>query len=438
MLVSACTKDFLEIKPDKKQVVPTKLKDFQALLDNSAVMNAQTPNIGEIGSDDYYLMESYWNVLPDDKNRNGYIWAEDIFAGYHDNDWNIPYQQVFYANTILDALKNDSYAKADQKQLNIIRSSALFYRAWANFQLIQLFCVPYNQETKESDLGIPIRLESDINLPAKRNTIDESYSQILDDLRNSIDGLNPIESITTRPSKAASHALLSRMYLLMHDYEKALESAIESLAIYNELLDYNLINPESNYPFSLFNKETIFYSSMDYSSVLISSDLLIDTTLYNSYLPNDLRKELFFKPSKNGYTYRGSYSGSRDFFSGISVNEMLLVAAECYSRLNEKENAKLYLNRLLKTRFNDDAYLKLHDEYDDQLKLILEERRKELIFRGIRWMDLRRLNYSKETAVNLQRIIGAKHYTLKPGSKRYVIPIPDPVIRLNQIEQNDR
>jgi hypothetical protein len=68
---------------------------------------------------------------------------------------------------------------------------------------------------------------------------------------------------------------------------------------------------------------------------------------------------------------------------------------------------------------------------------ILEERRKELAFRGLRWTDLRRLN--KEGAnITLTRLLFGQTYHLSPNSPYYVLPIPPDVIALSGIQQNQR
>lgn len=63
------------------------------------------------------------------------------------------------------------------------------------------------------------------------------------------------------------------------------------------------------------------------------------------------------------------------------------------------------------------------------LELILNERRKELPFRGLRWSDLRRLN-KEGYNITLQRKLD-KNYILPPNDRRYVLPIPHTVLNLN-------
>lgn len=68
---------------------------------------------------------------------------------------------------------------------------------------------------------------------------------------------------------------------------------------------------------------------------------------------------------------------------------------------------------------------------------ILEERRKELILRGVRWGDIKRLNVIEPT-IALTRTVGNEMYQILPNSPRYALPIPNDEIVMSGIEQNER
>src|SRR6476661_6878072 len=103
LLLYGCGKEFLEQKPEKSILVPRSLSDLQALLDNDAIMNI-APSLGVLAADDYYLQPAVWATLSPIE-RNGYIWKkENPWEGARLSDWNTPYQQIFYANVVLDEL----------------------------------------------------------------------------------------------------------------------------------------------------------------------------------------------------------------------------------------------------------------------------------------------------------------------------------------------
>ena len=62
------------------------------------------------------------------------------------------------------------------------------------------------------------------------------------------------------------------------------------------------------------------------------------------------------------------------------------------------------------------------------LTQILTERRKELVHRGCRWTDLRRLNMDPRFATTLTRTLLGATYTLPPNDSRYTLQIPSYII----------
>lgn len=97
------------------------------------------------------------------------------------------------------------------------------------------------------------------------------------------------------------------------------------------------------------------------------------------------------------------------------------------------------LNALLAKRWKTGFFIPFSaGTADEALAIILQERRKELIFRGLRWSDLKRLNKEPRFAVTLKKTIGEKEYILPPNDNRYLFPIPSSVIEMTGIQQNPR
>src|SRR5690606_11788644 len=103
--VLSCQKEFLEIKSNKKLVIPQTLNDYRALLDKSDLMNHSSPYLGVIGADDFYFDFNVWNRITILDRKNAYIWEKDIFESNISVDWNNSYQQVFHSNVVLDGLQ---------------------------------------------------------------------------------------------------------------------------------------------------------------------------------------------------------------------------------------------------------------------------------------------------------------------------------------------
>ncbi|SDF80415.1 SusD family protein [Mucilaginibacter pineti] len=445
MILFSCQKDFLDKKPDKSLLVPTTLKDFQALLDNTTIMNA-SPSLNMIASDEFYTTGDALNSLGAIYEENAYLWTkDDPYQGNRIVDWELPYQQVFYANVVLEGLRKIPADTYSQSQWNQIKGSALFFRSFAFYNLAQEFAKPYIGSSASTDLGIPLRLTSEVNAKSVRATIQTTYDQIIADL-NLAQSLLPLSAnIKSRPSQMAVQALLSRIYLSMGDYVNAKKMADTYLSSNNKLIDYNTLTASGINPFPPAipsgNDEVVFYSALIPINFEYSSLTIVDSVLYRSFSTNDLRKSLLFLDNGGGIiNFIGDYTGLAYYnFGGLATDEVYLNRAECFARNNDGTSALKDLNLLLQNRYKKNAYTPISStDMNVILSAILNERKKELIARGTRWGDLRRLNQDSKYAITLKRIIYNQTYTLPPNDNRYVFPIPDNEITGSGIQQNPR
>ena len=439
----SCQKEFLEKKSDKALLIPGTLNDFQALLDYEQVMS-RAPSLNVLSDDDFYTTDNGWLALNTAIERNTYLWASDLYQGSSVGDWSTSYQQVFYANVVLDGLKELKPDANQQMEWNRVKGSALFHRALAFYNLAQLFAGTFDQANAAQIPGIPIRLTSDVNEQSLRGNLQNTYDQILADLLAAEKLLPVLAVYKSRPAKPAVQALLSRVYQTMEDYDKAEAYASLCLQSAGKLIDFNTLNASAANPLPRAlpngNDEVLFYNSLLIYSYLRSTLTIIDSVLYSSYHPDDLRKTIFFIDRGNGMiNFKGSYSGLITLFAGLATDEVYLIRAECYARKGNILLAMKDLNTLLEKRWKKGKFTPVSaGNQADALKIILSERRKELISRGLRWTDLRRLNKDPSLAVTLKRFINGQTYTLPPNDKRYVFSIPENEIQGSGIEQNPR
>jgi hypothetical protein len=291
--------------------------------------------------------------------------------------------------------------------------------------------------TAGTDLGIVLKLSSDINEKLPRSTVKESYDRILFDLQEAIPLLPEEPAYKTRPGQAAAMSLMANVHLVMHQYGKALQFSEQVLAKMPDLIDFNNLNAALNYPISRDNREVIFNSTMLGLSAMTPAYGRVSSELYELYDENDLRKKVFFQMQKGGAVFKGSYNGNSTKFNGLATGELYLISAECFARLDDPVSAAERLNALLEKRWKARTYVPISQKTSTEiLKMALDERRKELCFRGKRWTDLKRLNLDPAYQKTLVRTINGKTYTLSPGDKRYALSIPLKVVQLSGIAQN--
>jgi tetratricopeptide (TPR) repeat protein len=443
MAVVSCKKGWIEKKSNQALDVPNTVTDYQALLDNSSVMNDQHPALGEVSADNYFCSDNAWLAWAS-QNKNAYVWEPDIYNNTisDDGNWNKIYKGVFYANVVLDGIDDVETGK-QSPAWNNVKGSALFYRGEAFFSISQVFTKPYGADISGYP-GIPLRLSADPNEISVRASLEDTYQQIVKDLQGSLNYLPNAPVYKVRPSKPAAYAMLSRLFLVMQDYPTSLLYADSCLKLYDSVLNYNTLNAASSFPIPGQNREVIFHSTIaDPFSAL--GVYYVDSSLYKSYDNNDLRKVMFYKAAAGGQqTFIGTYTGGTLYgtvsksFGGIATDEIYLTRAECYARTGKVTEAMNDLNKLLLARWKSGLFVPFTAaNADEALAIILRERRKETPFRGLRWLDLRRLN-SGGANITLTRKINGQLYTLPPNDPRYALPIPPDVISLTGMQQNER
>jgi len=444
VLAGSCHKhDFLDKPPSTDLVVPSTLNDFQNLLDNDQIMGL-VPALGEISADNYYLAYEFWQSLGA-RVHNAYIWTPDIFGGEGNvEDWNFPYQQVYYANVVLDGMDNIKTSSSTMADWNSVKGQALFTRAFAFYNIAQVFAPVYDETTAAADTGILLRLHQDVSSRSIISTVKQTYNQITGDLRTASGLLPSMVSMTyvNRASRPAAQALLARVYLSMRKYDSARLYADSVLLSNSSLLDYNSLKLTVPTPVGKQNVEILYQASfVNYvdKQILMGysyPDCFIDTTLIHSYDTNDLRLPIYYYSiGVDSFNLKGSYAGSVIPFGGLALDEVYLTRAECKVRAGFITEGLQDLNDLLSKRWKTGTFTPYAAASQAQaLDTVLLERRKELAFRGLRWTDIRRLN--KEGAnIIPSRSLNGTVYTLAPNSYLYTLPIPPDVQQLSGIKR---
>ncbi|WP_345947701.1 RagB/SusD family nutrient uptake outer membrane protein [Mucilaginibacter sp. PAMB04274] len=433
-LLAGCEK-FLEEKSQASYAVPEKVSDLQAMLDNESFLNTLDPGAGEVTNPDYYLLDATWSSLSSEYDRRMYAMDRANIFEPANNDWSYVYRVVNIANTVLDALPK---VRQDNGQLqwNSVKGQALFFRAKGFLQALGIWSPAFRADAVQETAGIPLRLNSNFNERSVRSSVSESYQQVILDLRTAASLLPNTQITALRPSKAAAFGMLARAYLLMRDYTSAELYADSCLRINANLLSFSSLNAAATFPISRFNTEVVFESYIPSPLPLSQSRAKIVPELYNSYQANDLRKTVFFRTNTDGsFAFKGSYEGGAVLFSGIATDEMYLIRSECRARGGKLQEALDDLNNLLRTRYNTSfAALQIGDQAT-MVNRIIMERRKELLMRGLNWVDIKRLN-AEGRQISITKTINGVTRSLAPNSGGFALPIPEDVIVLSGMEQN--
>jgi starch-binding outer membrane protein, SusD/RagB family len=429
-------KKYLDAKQNYSQSSASSLTDLQAMMDDAQYMNYRSPEMPEDAADDYFLPASTYQSM-DVTTQKIYSWSLQNYT--FPNDWANLYIPVYNANLCLENLQKIERTATNSNEWDNVKGSALFFRAYSYLTLCWTFSKAYDKNSAEQDFGIALRNSSDFNIPSVRSTVEESYRQIIHDLKAALHYLPALAEVPLRPSKAAAYGTLARTYLSMRVYDSAYSYADSALQIQPQLLDYNTVNISSPLPFTRFNKEVIFFTAIGLHEVSGAHPKFgrIDSTLYSYYEDNDLRKIAFFRPVRDGFQFKGMYSNNANSpFTGIATDEMYLTRAECAVRMGKVDEGVKDLNLLLENRFKTGTSVPIViTDSTAALDTILLERRKELVMRTLRWIDIKRLNKEGRDIVPV-RIIDGQKFSLPPNDNRYALPIPTDVVNISGMPQN--
>jgi len=408
-----------------------------------------------------------YNDSPESAEQTGDLWKHNPSSNSWPirYGWQYPYQMVNNANLILDALVNvELSASAESK----IEGEAKFLRAFAYFQLVQLY----------GDLPLrtaPVKSLDETQKPKSPQAA--VYDLIISDLTFAESNLPATVTDVGRVYKEVATALLAKVYLTSAgfplnktaNYNLAKTKALEVIGSpkfalksnYSDVFHQDKYTSESIWE-ALFAPPTIG-NSMHARTAPTGNNtaiLLPTAALISSFPLGDSRKEWGIK---DGYTnaagkkialrtYYNKFINEKFFEDGVSPStagtllgytapiirlaEMYLIVAEAENEMNGPAAAYQYINKIReRARINkaDVTHVpNLVNLSKEQFRAaVLMERKWELHLEGNAWFDLKRT----QTFNKVQEARGAK-LVVPIGAYNNTWIIPDFEISNNNIEQN--
>lgn len=481
-------------------LIPEKVDEFQSVLYGEGYPNSFTSDVEwiDLMTDDVAISpsshpESY-NEEGDDTNsipagQGAFCWAYDIeyYLTSYARPYENRYKNIMACNTIIEAAETMT---GNPAKIDACLAQAHTLRAFNYFCLVNWYGLPYNKATADKDMGVVIRLKSEVTRDEPtRSSVAQVYKQINDDLDKALEYFETAETSKSLfvVNKKVALLLKSRVALYTEQWEDVItygsEIEKEGFNLYNisalskeEMQNYKTDwifltsqNPEIIFTYSDDGSYS-YHSFMEYAGMLNGASFVPSQTnegdLVNSYAEGDNRIYAFFMQDiidydedwemywdytdyrKIPFKHNGYASSIGCFSQAFRTAEVLLNMAEAYVQRNasgDAEKAIALLNELRQNRFTGDKYVALTEAdfagNTELLQFVRDERRRELCFEEThRWNDLRRYGcpriehqfYATKDAVPVK-------YVLEAGDKNYTLALPKSEIEYNtQIEIYER
>lgn len=335
------------------------------------------------------------------------------------------YSYTFYymiignANMIIANIDNASGTEADKKA---IKAEALTYRAWAYFQMVQLFGERFVAGQPNSGLGVPLVLTPGTTA-TPRNTVAEVYTQVNKDIDEAISLFAGYSRLDKSHFNAnVAKGIKARIALTQQDYATAATMAKEARTSFSLMSNNDYLGGFNNYANSewmwasriVADQTNYFYSFFAYMSNNFSSTAIRSTpkvmfsALYDKITATDIRKKLWDPTGTNTAEFplpassfqRFKYHSKKFRVADVNLSigdvpymraaEMFLIEAEALARQGNNAAAADVLFTLAVNR--DPQYTKSTKTGAALIEEIMTQRRAELWGEGFRFYDLKRTN----------------------------------------------
>lgn len=425
--------------------------------------------------------------------NTGYNWFSEPnemddanVSGYTPNlAWRHIYSQIFSANALLAAQGTES----DDPTVKFFLGQAYGIRAFDYFQLAQLFQFTYVGHQNEA--CVPIITEANSNEMAAaggapRATVEEVYTQIMNDINAAIENLEAAADAGVTPqsvieSKAkrllgvgTAYGLRARINLVMNKWADAASDAQTAIAKFNGApyslqaasAPLNLSLEESSWMWGIAIAETdrvvtsgivnwpSHMGSLNYGYASVGAWRKINIKLYDAIQPTDVRKGWFLDENSTSVNLSAAeqayvegkgmpaytqvkFAPYQDVIAQstnacdiplMRVEEMYLINAEATAMAGNPAGGAQILNEFVNT-FRDPAYVCAANTAEDVQNEVWMQRRVELWGEGISYFDIMRLKKGIDRRGGGWEAVWV--YDIPAESNVMRLPIPNSEVQAN-------
>lgn len=361
------------------------------------------------------------------------------------------YKKIYEANNVIEGVENVAGSNLKKQAL---LGEALMLRAYNYFSLVNLFGLHYDEANNAKNLGVPLITEvpKENRGTFDRATVKEVYDQIDADMAKGLELLKQAQTELPRTpyrfSMASVYAFFSRVNLYKKKWDEAARYAdlviVDKGPIVRKLSEdltrkkntseeyfaQEIMNPSIHPNLLLVTQTNVFLCrpfGYRLGGFYLAHDIFYNTSR------NDLRNQLYssggtvidsvalvvkYAPQPN------NPNAAATRYDAFTMEEVLLNRAEANLKTSSPDIAKAMtdIETIRKERISPYEALPTPASVDEALKVVLAERKLELLGQGHRWFDIKRLGLRIEHRIT--RTSAKPDAVLEPNDLRTAIQIP--------------
>jgi tetratricopeptide (TPR) repeat protein len=341
--------------------------------------------------------------------------------------WRDAYSTINRVNNVIAAIDGGKISGADFDAVkDKLKGEALFIRAVVHYSILQFWALPYDvdKQGQNTQLGVPYRTQPTtsgfVNLAMARNTVEDVYNKVIDDLikaealLDSVDVISPTSKNPGRANAMACAAYLAKVYFNKGDYINASDAANRIIKSKNFLLNDDLRQVfqtsgdkiSDEIIFQLVNIQTDQSNAISYNFAPTDNTvpLFMPDTVFKKLFwdANDLRRTKYITINNFANTlsvrkYRSA--NPADNICILRFAEMHLIRAESNLLANVNIQDAYESYNAIQKRAYGSKWVAQSITQDALLDSVRLERRRELCFEGDRFHNLRRMKQNVRSGV---------------------------------------
>lgn len=364
-------------------------------------------------------------------------------------------------------------SEEDIETMEILLGDLYFIRAYCYSELVKYYCEAYDPARADEQLGMPIvkTLEHERNLP--RASLKATYEFMFEDLAEAekriVRSIN-INAVAYEQNYVASvqvvQALKARLYLYMQNYPKASETALAcwvsceegGLFLANAENIYDLLLADGNTSevmMRLVMTPTDVQGSVGSYFCMVSANKILpeyvpSTAFLDMFEAGDIRYNMFSRVRtgyqhgleweiciKSGHSTQLDQSTANPAYQSMPalfrMSELALIIAEANAAdpNGDMSLANTYMNELKTARIS--TWKNKNYNSVEMMKIIKEERAKELCLEGFRLADLKRWHMGILRKPQAFTNAPFNSLEVKADDPRFTWPIPQ-----HEMDVNDK